>query len=274
MAAALSSKIATGLKACGTTTPRAARKSVAVAARTGKGPASSLTPGQQYALGLPGISEPFPEMFDPAGFTRTAKPADIKRWRESELMHGRVAMLAALGFVVGEQLEDFPAFMNFDGQIYGPAIYQFQQVEVARPLFWESLVLCIGLAETWRVAVGWATPTGNGFNNLKEEYEPGTLGFDPLNLLPSDAEERKELQTKELNNGRLAMLAIAGFTLQELVPPHREIFEHLALYLEREVLLEAEDIERDIGLIQAAEALDKLVPVIPPPGVPAALVQQ
>lgn len=29
------------------------------------------------------------------------------------------------------------------------------QVEVARPLFWESLVLCIGLAETWRVAVGW-----------------------------------------------------------------------------------------------------------------------
>ena len=33
-------------------------------------------------------------------------------------------MLAALGFVVGEQLEDFPAFMNFDGQVDGPAIYQ------------------------------------------------------------------------------------------------------------------------------------------------------
>lgn len=84
------------------------------------------------------------------------------------------------------------------------------------------------------------------------------------------------------------MLAIAGFTLQELVPPHREselagfssvlhrllgrpgrlpcalplpapahhaacpaaypaVFEHLALYLEREVILEAEDIEREIG---------------------------
>lgn len=46
-----------------------------------------------------------------------------------------------------------------------------------------------------------ATPTGKGFNNLKEEYEPGTLGFDPLNLLPSDPQELKELQTKELNNG-------------------------------------------------------------------------
>jgi hypothetical protein len=28
-------------------------------------------------------------------------------------------MLAALGFVIGEQLEDFPAFMNFDGQVTG-----------------------------------------------------------------------------------------------------------------------------------------------------------
>ena len=55
-------------------------------------------------------------MFDPAGFTRTAKPSDIKRWRESELTHGRVAMLAALGFVVGEQLEDFQG----EGALEGP----------------------------------------------------------------------------------------------------------------------------------------------------------
>ncbi len=53
------------------------------------------------------------------------------------------------------------------GSITGPAIYHFQQVEEARPLFWESLVLAIGLAESFRVAVGWAVPTGNGFNNLK-----------------------------------------------------------------------------------------------------------
>eukprot|EP00887_Chlorella_sp_A99_P004846 scaffold4.g4846.t1 len=184
---------------------------------------SELTPGQKYALTLPGISDPFPNMFDPLGFTKTAKPADIKRWRESEILHSRVAMLAALGFIVGEQLEDFPAFLNFDGSITGPAIYQFQQVEVSRPLFWETLVLIIGLTESYRVAVGWASPIGGtGFNKLKEEYEPGTLGFDPLGLLPSELEELKVLQTKELNNGRLAMLSIAGFVLQELVPPHRE----------------------------------------------------
>lgn len=59
------------------------------------------------------------------------------------------------------------AFYNFDGHIGGPAIYQFQQVEARGGIFWEPLVLAIGLAETWRVAVGWATPTGTGFNSLK-----------------------------------------------------------------------------------------------------------
>lgn len=54
--------------------------------------------------------QPFPDMFDPAGFATNAKVRDIRRWRESELVHGRVAMLAALGFIVGEQLEDIPAF--------------------------------------------------------------------------------------------------------------------------------------------------------------------
>lgn len=42
----------------------------------------------------------------------------------------------------------------------------------------------------------------------------GNLFFDPLNLKPEDADELKVLETKELNNGRLAMIAIAAFTAQ------------------------------------------------------------
>jgi len=41
-------------------------------------------------------------------------------------------------------------------------------------------------------------------------------GFDPLGLKPTDAAELKEMQTKELNNGRLAMIAAAGMIAQEL----------------------------------------------------------
>jgi len=197
-----------------------------------------------YLKTLPGISQPFPNMFDPLNLARTASIKDVRRWRESEITHGRVAMLAALGFIVGEQLEDFPAFVNFDGHITGPAIYQFQQVQQG---FWEPLLIAIGLAESYRVSLAWATPKGEGFNALKDDYDMGDLGFDPLGLRPTESEAWKELQTKELNNGRLAMIAIAAFTAQELVVK-QEIFEHLALRFEKEAILELDDIEKDLNL--------------------------
>ncbi|KAG2445489.1 hypothetical protein HXX76_000105 [Chlamydomonas incerta] len=197
-----------------------------------------------YTKNLPGVTAPFEGVFDPAGFLATASIKDVRRWRESEITHGRVAMLAALGFIVGEQLQDFPLFFNFDGRVSGPAIYHFQQIGQG---FWEPLLIAIGVAESYRVAVGWATPTGTGFNSLKDDYEPGDLGFDPLGLKPTDPEELKTMQTKELNNGRLAMIAIAAFVAQELVE-QTEIFEHLALRFEKEAILELDDIERDLGL--------------------------
>ncbi|KAI8475073.1 MAG: stress-related chlorophyll a/b-binding protein 3 [Monoraphidium minutum] len=243
-------------KAASRTSLRVVCKSTKGGAKTvsGKSTASSKATSSgkgeayEYALTLPGVSDPFPEIFDPANFLGGAKIADVRRWRESELVHGRVAMLAALGFVVGENLEDFPAFYNFDGNIAGPAIYQFQQVEARGAIFWEPLVLCIGLAESWRVAVGWANPTGTGFNALKDDYNMGEIGFDPLGLKPEDPEELKLIETKELNNGRLAMIAIAGFTAQELVNG-REIFEHLFLDIEKEIIAETVVVEKELGVL-------------------------
>lgn len=58
-----------------------------------------------------GVSQPFPNIFDPLNFLGSAGSSnnpirDVRRWRESELTHGRVCMLAALGFIVQEQLID------------------------------------------------------------------------------------------------------------------------------------------------------------------------
>merc|ERR1712072_141543 len=199
-----------------------------------------------YLRTLPGISAPFDkDFFDPLGLHKSASISDVRRWREAELTHGRVAMLAALGFVVGEQLEDSSSFLNFDGNITGPAIGHYQQLGQG---FWEPLLLAIGICESYRVAVGWATPQGNGFNNLKEEYLPGDLGFDPLGLKPKDDAELFELQTKELNNGRLAMISIAGFVAAELKSHGTEVFEHLFEILDYGIVKEVDLVENIAGL--------------------------
>jgi|TARA_B110001469_G_C9442324_1_gene223937 light-harvesting complex I chlorophyll a/b binding protein 4 len=41
--------------------------------------------------------------------------------------------------------------------------------------------------------------------------------FDPLGLKPKDAAGLEAMQAKEINNGRLAMIAMAGMVVQELV---------------------------------------------------------
>ncbi|KAG1678527.1 hypothetical protein FOA52_014561 [Chlamydomonas sp. UWO 241] len=232
---------------------RASTVRVMAAGKTaGKETSGSASRRQQevaaYLETLPGCGEesgPFKGVWDPLSLSAGATLTDVRRWRESELTHGRVAMLAALGFITGEQLQDFPLFYNFDGEIEGQAINQFQQVKQG---FWEPLLIAIGLAETYRVSVGWATPTGNNFNALKEDYDVGNLYFDPLGLAPEDDDELYALKTKELNNGRLAMIAIAGFVLQELAEPGVEIFEHALFNLEVGIDKEIDVIEKDLGL--------------------------
>jgi light-harvesting complex I chlorophyll a/b binding protein 4 len=54
---------------------------------------------------------------------------------------------------------------------------------------------------------------------LRKGYDPGDLEFDPSQLKPTSASEFASIQSKELSNGRLAMLAVAGtgMCVQELV---------------------------------------------------------
>jgi hypothetical protein len=152
--------------------------------------------------------------FDPLGFADKADLATLKRYREAELTHGRVAMLAAVGFLVGEAVEG-SSFL-FDSQISGPAITHLAQVPAP---FWVALTIAIGASEQTRAEIGWVDPKDVPVAQpglLKTDYIPGDLGFDPLGLKPSDPTAFAEMQTKELQNGRLAMLAAAGFMAQEL----------------------------------------------------------
>jgi hypothetical protein len=163
---------------------------------------------------MPGALAPM-GFFDPLGFAAKADERTLKRYREAEVTHGRVAMLAVLGFLVGEAVAG-TSFL-FDGEISGPAISHFAQV----PDGWDALVVTfIGAAEAQRAQIGWVDPANAAYDQpglLRDDYYPGDIGFDPLGIKPSDPEELDLMITRELQNGRLAMLAAAGFLAQEAV---------------------------------------------------------
>jgi hypothetical protein len=164
----------------------------------------------EFCAGLTGSVAPFGE-FDPLGFLKDMSVGDIKRLRESEVTHGRVGMLAVLGFLVGENFHPL-----FGGAIDGPAISHLVQVQVVAPLFFAGLTGAIGFAELTRASTGWVNPA-EAVWTLRDDYYPGDIGFDPLGLKPTDPAEFNWMQTKELNNGRLAMLAAIGMIGQEFV---------------------------------------------------------
>ena len=181
-----------------------------------------LPKGQTYnsfdATKQVGSSSPF-GFFDPAGFSSDITEDQFKLYQEAEIKHGRVSMLAFLGIVFGELLQNGGIFFN--GQITGPAIYQYQQADAVFP-FSAMVLAIIAAVEVSTIINAWI-PLGDtlkepsGLAKLKSDYTPGTLGFDPLGFLPKDSKQADNVRVKELNNGRLAMLAVAGIVAQELV---------------------------------------------------------
>ncbi|KAJ8609037.1 hypothetical protein CTAYLR_008705 [Chrysophaeum taylorii] len=176
----------------------------------------------EFCYGLPGACPPLGN-WDPIGLCGTGVPLeDVRRYREAEIMHGRVAMMASVGYIAGEAWSP----IVWAGKVSGPANDQLQQIPA--PLF-AALSIAIGICETYRARRGWVEPSPDELFSLRLTYYPGDLGFDPLGLKPTDPEEFKTLVTKELNNGRLAMIAVAGMCAQEQVT-HQTIADTLASY--------------------------------------------
>lgn len=170
-------------------------------------------------MGLPGASAPF-GYFDPLGFAKIDDVSGVKRLREAEVMHGRVAMMATLGYLIGESTPTITYGMDVHHTI---ANNQLPEVPgtVLFPFF-----LAINICEAWRASAGWVEPGLGPLFSLRENYYPGDIGFDPLGFKPKDPKDFANMATKELNNGRLAMIGAAGMCVQEQVN-HQGILETL-----------------------------------------------
>ncbi len=160
--------------------------------------------------------------FDPLQLSKDQDAATLVKFREAELKHGRIAMMATLGFLVSEVWHPMLAStINLD------AIYAWQEMERYEEAPLVMIVILIAAAEGAVASKKWQNvdltskgsyeATKDGLFKMQSDTVPGDYNWDPLNLLPEDSEGRLERMNQELNHGRLAMLAIAGFVVQEKI---------------------------------------------------------
>merc|ERR1712187_162585 len=94
-----------------------------------------------------------------------ASEGKIRFYREVELKHGRVAMLASLGFLVGEQFHPL-----WGGNIDVPSYIAFQETPLQS--FWPAVVFTIAIAEVFSV-FSFQSPFGGETWTIRTDHEAG-----------------------------------------------------------------------------------------------------
>lgn len=161
----------------------------------------------KFAQGLVGAEGAWGRYeFDPLGLS-TQYYTLVPYFREAELKHGRICMLAWIGLaapdffrVPGERysFEAIPVTIDAHDKLNGAVGVNFQI------LFWVTLVefCCAKKIFEW--------------NSLECA---GDYGFG-VNFLPKDEEGQRKLRLAELKNGRLAMVAFGGAITQAVLTRH------------------------------------------------------
>merc|ERR1711862_1051726 len=144
--------------------------------------------------------------WDPVGFTKDGDSIAFKRRRITEIKHGRVAMLATMGYIT-------PEFYKWPGNLSPASGLEFRDIpnglaavsKVPGPGWIQIIAWCLYCEATG----------GFGYNQDGQMKNPGDCGWKPPLLATNDAVLKKKRLNAELANGRLAMVAIIGMFFQD-----------------------------------------------------------
>uniref|UniRef100_A0A7S2PPT6 Plastid light harvesting protein n=1 Tax=Leptocylindrus danicus TaxID=163516 RepID=A0A7S2PPT6_9STRA len=149
--------------------------------------------------------------FDPLNLAGTVD--NLMEMREAEIKHARLAMLAAAGWPISELLDNkIASALNLSSTLDAadrvPSLLNGGLDKIS-PLWWG---FCVGLTAAIDLY-------GQKRARFVADYIPGDLGFDPFGLYPEEMDEegRKRMQLAEVKHGRIAMLAVTGYAIQEAV---------------------------------------------------------
>merc|ERR1719188_1650042 len=135
--------------------------------------------------------------WDPLGFTADGSAENFARRRQTELKHGRVSMLATMGYITPELTGKLPGYLSPSaGLKFADVPNGLGAISKVPAQGWLQIVLYCAFCETSQdQSAGTAAAAGD---------------FGWKVLTSTDAAEKQKKLAAEIANGRLAMMAIIG----------------------------------------------------------------
>lgn len=141
--------------------------------------------------------------------------AVLRDYREAEIRHGRLAMLAAIAWPTQELLSPMlsralrePLLLT-ETAGRSPSVLNGGLEQSTIPATLGVFALLIAAVDLYAL---------QRREERGDDWLPGDLGFDPLNVLGgASLDARRKMQAREIDNGRLAMVALTLMVIEEAV---------------------------------------------------------
>jgi len=160
---------------------------------------------------LAGNTMPF-KGYDPLGLATLGSDSTLAWFRAAELKHSRVAMLATTGYLVQA------AGIHFPGMLSKQSDVSFESLSTMKPFDAWDAVPSDGKQQIYGIIfLAEIISEANGVHYTKGGELP-TVIFPPINFSSVDPATIKVKRDRELNNGRLAMIAIMSFVAAANIP--------------------------------------------------------